>query len=128
VRTPNDFESAFTAATSGHAEALIVMPDAFLNIHRTRIVDFAQRNRLPGMYPYRTYVDVGGLMTYTANGLHQRRRVAASVDEILKGAKPANLPVEQAMKFECVINLKTAEALGLTMPPTILFQATEVIQ
>jgi putative ABC transport system substrate-binding protein len=128
VRTPNDFDGAFAAAISGHAEALIVMGDAFLADHRTRIVDFAQRNRLPGMYPRRSYVEVGGLMSYAANIPNQQRRAATYVDKILKGAKPADLPVEQPMKFELVINLKTAKALGLTISPTLLFQADEVIK
>src|SRR5439155_20902844 len=128
VRTPNEFEGAFAAASSGRAEALIVMGDAFLADHRTRIVDFAQRHRLPGMYPRRSYVDVGGLMSYAANIPDQQRRAASYVDKILKGAKPADLPVEQPMKFELVINLKTAKAIGLPIPPTILFQADEVIK
>jgi putative ABC transport system substrate-binding protein len=128
VRTPNEFEGAFAAATSGRAEALIVMRDAFLLDHRARIVDLAQRHRLPGMYPRRSYVDVGGLMSYAANIPDQQRRAATYVDKILKGAKPADLPVEQPTKFELIINLKTAKTLGLTIPPHILFQAHEVIQ
>jgi putative ABC transport system substrate-binding protein len=128
VRTPNEFEGAFAAATSGRAEALIVMRDAFLLDHRARIVDLAQRHQLPGMYPRRSYVDVGGLMSYAANIPDQQRRAATYVDKILKGAKPADLPVEQPTKFEFVINLKAAKALGLTIPPTVLFQADEVIR
>src|SRR6266581_7535988 len=128
VRTPNDFEGAFAAAISGRAEALIVMADAFLADHRTRIVDFAQRNRLPGMYPRRSYVDVGGLMAYSLSIPNQYRRAAAYVDKILKGAKPADLPVEQPTKFELSINLKAAKALGITMPPSLLILADEVIQ
>ncbi len=128
VRTPNEFEGAFAAAISGRAEALIVMADALLIDHRTRIVAFAQRHRLPGMYPRRSFVDVGGLMSYATNFPNMLRRAATYVDKILKGAKPADLPVEQPMTFELVINLKTAKALGLTLPPAILLQATEVIQ
>jgi putative ABC transport system substrate-binding protein len=128
VRTPQEFEGAFAAATREQAEALIVMRDAFLLDHRTRIVDLAQRHRLPGMYPRRSYVDIGGLMSYAADMPNQQRRAAAYVDKILKGANPADLPVEQPTKFELVINLKTAQALGLMIPPTLLFQADEVIR
>ena len=128
VRTPQEFEGAFAAATRGQAEALIVMRDAFLLDHRTRIVDLAQRHRLPGMYPRRSYVDIGGLMSYAADMPNQQRRAAAYVDKILKGANPADLPVEQPTKFELVINLKTAQALGLTMPPHLLLLADEVLK
>jgi putative ABC transport system substrate-binding protein len=124
----NDFEGAFTATTSGRAEALIVLPDAFLNRHRTKIVDFAQRHRLAGIYPSREYVDAGGLMAYTPSWMEIGRRAAVYVDKLLKGAKPADLPVEQVMKFELIINLKTAKALGMTMPPSLLLLADEVIQ
>jgi putative ABC transport system substrate-binding protein len=128
VRTPNDFEGAFAAATRGRAEALIVMPDAFLADHLTRIVDWAQQNGLPGMYPGREYVDAGGLMTYSVILANRNRQAAAYVDKILKGAKPADLPVEQPTKFVLVINLKAAKALGLTISPSVLFQADEVIR
>ncbi len=128
VRTLNDFEGAFAAATSGHAEALIVMLDAFLDGQRMRIVEFAQRHRLPEMYPNREFVDAGGLMSYAPRGTDMGRRAATFVDKILKGAQPADLPVEQAMKFELVINLKTAKALGITIPSHLLVLADEVIQ
>ena len=128
VHTPNDFEGAFAAATSSRAEALIVMPDAFLADHLTRIVDLVQQHRLPGMYPDREYVEAGGLMSYTATIANRNRRAAAYVDKILKGAKPADLPVEQPTKFELFINLKTAHVLGLTVPPSILARADEVIE
>ena len=128
VRTLTDFEGAFAAVTGGRAEALIVIPDAFLGDHLTMIVDLAQRHRLPGMYPDREYADAGGLMAYTETIANRNRRAAVYVDKILKGAKPADLPVEQPTKFVLVINLKTAKALGLTIPPSILFQADEVIQ
>jgi putative ABC transport system substrate-binding protein len=128
VRTPNDFEGAFAATTSGRAGALIVMPDAFLAYNRTRIVDFAQRNGLPGMYPDREWVDSGGLMSYGSTWTAMFPRAATYVDKILKGVKPADLPVEQPTKFELVINLKTAKALGITIPPTLLFRADEVIK
>jgi len=128
VRTPNEFEDAFAAAISGRAEALIVMDGAFLRDHRTRIVDLAQRHRLPGMYPNREFVDAGGLMSYAPRGTDMGRRAAVYVDKILKGAKPADLPMEQAMKFELVMNLKAAQALGLTLPPHLLVLADEVMR
>jgi putative tryptophan/tyrosine transport system substrate-binding protein len=128
ARTPNEFEGAFAAASGGRTEALIVMADAFLLDHRTRIVDLAQRHRLPGMYPRRSYVDIGGLMSYAADIPNQQRRAATYVDKILKGAKPADLPVEQPTKFELVINLKTAQTLGLTLPPHLLTLADQVIR
>jgi putative ABC transport system substrate-binding protein len=128
VRTSDEFEGAFAAATRGRAEALIVMPDAFLADHLTRIVDLAQRHQLPGMYPDREYVEAGGLMVYNALIADRNHRAAAYVDKILKGAKPADLPVEQPTKFTLVINLKAAKAIGLTIPPTLLFQADEVIK
>src|SRR5262249_51919039 len=128
VRTPHDFEGAFAAVINGRAGALIVMPDALLNGNRTRIVDFAQQHGLPGMYPVRDYVDAGGLMSYASSWTAMFPRAATYVDKILKGAKPADLPVEQPTKFELVINLKTAKALGITMPPSLLLLADEVIQ
>ena len=128
VRTPNEFEGAFAAATSGRAEALLVMPDAFLYGNRTRIVDFAQRNGLSGMYPDRDYVDAGGLMSYGVSWAALFPRAATYVDKLLKGVKPADLPVEQPTQFELVLNLKTAKALGITLPPTLLVWAEEVLQ
>jgi putative ABC transport system substrate-binding protein len=128
VRSPHDFEGAFEAATSGRAGALLVMPDAFLSGSRTRIIEFAQQHGLPGMYPVREFVDAGGLMSYAPSWTAMFPRAATYVDKILKGVKPADLPVEQPTKFELVINLKTAQALSLTIPPTLLFQADEVIR
>jgi len=128
VHTADEFEGAFAAVTRGHAGALIVIPDALLNGNRTRIVDLAHQHGLPGMYPIRDYVDAGGLISYGSSWTAMFPRAATYVDKILKGAKPADLPVEQPTKFELVINLKAAQALGLTMPPTLLMLADEVIQ
>jgi putative ABC transport system substrate-binding protein len=125
---PNDFEGAFAAVLSGRVEALIVLPDAFFARHRARIADFAQRHRLPAMYPDPEYVRAGGLMSYATSWLAMGHRAATFVEKILHGAKPADLPVEQALKFEFVINLKAAQTLGLTLPPHLLVLADEVIR
>jgi putative ABC transport system substrate-binding protein len=126
VRSPDDFEPAFAAATRDGAEALFVANCALFP--RERIVALAGKHRLPAIYPARSYMVAGGLMAYGANELERVQRVVVYVGKILQGAKPADLPVEQSMQFELVINLKTAEALGLTIPPFVLFQATEVIR
>src|SRR5215472_12911279 len=128
VRGPEAFDSAFAAMTSAHAGALFVVPDRIFRQHRRRLAELAAMSRLPTMYYVREYVEAGGLMSYGTNARDIYRRAATYVDKILKGTKPADLPVEQPMKFELVINLKTAEALGLTIPPTLLFQADEVIR
>ena len=128
VRTPEDFESSFAVASQEHTDALITVTDPFTIVHRARIVALAAKSRLPAIYGMRDFVEAGGLISYGANYDEPSQRAAAYVDKILKGAKPADLPVEQPMKFELVINLKTAEALGLTIPPTLLFQADEVIR
>ena len=128
VRGPEDFEAAFAAATRGNAQALIAFDDALTVAHRPRIVALAASSRLPAMYGFREFPDEGGLMSYGASFVVLFRRAATFVDKILKGAKPADLPVEQPTKFELVINRKTANALGLTVPPTLLAQADEVIE
>jgi putative ABC transport system substrate-binding protein len=126
VQSPADVESTFTAVTRDGATALFVAGCALFE--PGRIVALAGRHRLPAIYPNKSYVVAGGLMAYGPSLLEIPRRVAVYVDKILRGAKPADLPVEQVMKFELVINLKTAKALGLTIPPTVLFQANEVIR
>jgi putative ABC transport system substrate-binding protein len=128
VRGPHDFEQVFAAAPREGAEALIVLASAFFAAERRRLVDFVTKHRLPSMFSVREDIEAGGLMSYGASVPDSWRRAATYVDKILKGAKPAELPVEQPMKFELILNLKTAKALGLTIPPTLLFQADEVIK
>jgi len=128
AQRPNDFEGTFEAATREHAGALIVLEDPFLFTYRVRISGLAAKNGLPAMYGLREFVDAGGLMSYGPSAPDLFRRAATFVDKILKGAKPADLPVEQPTKFELVINLKTAKALGLTIPPSVLVRADEIIQ
>jgi putative ABC transport system substrate-binding protein len=128
VRGRDDFEGAFAAARQGRAEGLTVLADPVTSDYRARLVDLAAQSRLPTMYWERAFAEAGGLMSYAASDHDIYRRAATYVDKILKGTKPADLPVEQPTKFELVINLKTAKALGLTIPPTLLFQANEVIQ
>src|SRR5262249_6926690 len=115
-------------ARAGGASGIIAPPDYVTFLHRKRLAEAALKHRLPGCYWTREYVDAGGLLTYSADTTEFRRRAATVVDKILKGAKPAELPVEQPTKFELVINLKTAKALGLTIPPAVLARADEVIQ
>jgi putative ABC transport system substrate-binding protein len=128
VRGLDDFETTFAAATREHADALLTLGSPMTVVNRTRILDFAARTRLPAMYDKKEFVQDGGLIAYLPSAREQGERTAAYVDRILKGAKPADLPVEQSMQFELVINLKTARALKLTIPPTLLFQANEVIR
>jgi putative ABC transport system substrate-binding protein len=128
ARGPNEFDGAFAAMAKERVGALLVLSDAIFSSHRTRLADLAARSRLPAAYGVRDSVEAGGLMSYGPSLLDSYRQAATYVDKILKGAKPADLPVEQPMKFELVLNLKTAEALGLTIPPLILFQADEVIR
>ena len=128
ARGPEDFEAAFTAAKRGDAQAVITFDDALTNSHRPRIVALAASSRLPAMYGLREFPNDGGLMSYGASFVDLLRRAATFVDKILKGAKPADLPVEQPVAFELVINRKTANALGLTIPPSLLLRANEIIQ
>jgi putative tryptophan/tyrosine transport system substrate-binding protein len=128
VRDPKEFEGAFRAMAQARVQALTVPPDGMFLAYHTRIIALAVQHRIPTMYGVRELAEAGGLMAYGVNLPEQYRRGATYVDKILKGAKPADLPVEQPVKFELVINLKTAKALGLTIPQTLLFQADEMIR
>jgi putative ABC transport system substrate-binding protein len=128
VRDPAEFPRVFEAAGAGRAEALFVTVQPFTNRHRAQILERAAQHRLPAMYTLRSFVEAGGLMAYGPSQADQYRRAATYVDRILKGAKPGDLPVEQPTKFELVINLKTAKALGLTIPPSLLQRADQVIE
>jgi putative tryptophan/tyrosine transport system substrate-binding protein len=128
VQQPEEFERTFAAIRAAQVDALHVIQDHLLFSHRTRIVDFAAQSQLPAIYMYREWADAGGFMAYGASLREVHRRVAELVDKILKGAKPADLPVEQVMRLNLVINLKTATALDLTFPPSILVLADEVIR
>jgi putative ABC transport system substrate-binding protein len=123
-----DFDGALRAATRGGAGALITVAGPLDFAHRVRLVDLATKRHLPGLYEVREFVEAGGLVSYGASLPAMHRRAAVFVDKILKGAKPADLPVEQPTKFELVINLKTAKALGLTIPPSVLARADAVLQ
>jgi len=127
-RSFDDIAGAFKAAAAGRADALIVLQSAFMNTHRTRIVELATKSRIPTMFAERTHVESGGLMSYAPSFSDLQRRAARYVDKILKGVKPADLPVEQPTKFELVINLKTAKQIGLTIPPNVLARADRVIK
>jgi putative ABC transport system substrate-binding protein len=128
IRTPDQFEKVFTAQNKGRPDGLYVTGGLLFNTNRKRIVGLALRSRLPSVYGRREYVDEGGLMYSGADLVDSYRRVAYFVDRILKGAKPADLPVEQPTKFEVVINLKTAKQIGLTIPPNVLARADKVIK
>ncbi len=128
VRDPNELEGAFTAMTKARAGALLVLPHPFTFANARRIADLAAKSRLPAVFAFRESVEAGGLMAYAANAPDMFRRAATYVDKILKGAKPGDLPIEQPTKFELVINLKTAKALGLKIPQSLLTRADEVIQ
>jgi putative ABC transport system substrate-binding protein len=128
ARGPDEIGRAFAAMTRERPDALFVVADGMFFLHRTRIVGFAAKQRLPTTSGAREDVDAGGLMSYAASGRDMFRRAATYVDKILKGAKPGDLPIERPTKFELVINLKTAKALGLTIPPSLLGRADEIIQ
>jgi ABC-type uncharacterized transport system substrate-binding protein len=128
VHGPAEFAHAFEVATSEGAGAVLLLPALFFSRAQRQLAALAVTSRLPTMYWTRTFAEVGGLMAYGPRLPDLWRRAAALVDKILKGDKPADLPMEQSMTFELVINLKTAQALGLTIPPTLLFQADEIIR
>ena len=128
VLSPKDIETAFRGATKGQADAVLVQQGSIFNSHRTQIVKLAVKSRLPAIYSHSQYVIDGGLMTYGPSLSDLDRRAATYVDKILKGRKPADLPVEQPTKFELVINLKAAKQIGLTIPPNVLARADRVIR
>ena len=128
IRSPADLEGAFATMAKSKVEALNVLSDAFMNDNRMAITGMALKSRLPSIYPSDVYVQAGGMMSYGANLADLWRRAAVYVDKILKGAKPADLPVEQPTKFEFIINLKTAKQIGLTIPPNVLARADKVIR
>jgi len=128
VRDPSEFEAAFVSMTSERAGELIVLADTMFLSQRGQIAALAVKHRLPAMFNYREYVEAGGPIAYGPRLADQWRRVAEFADKILKGVRPAELPVEQPTKFELVLNLTTAQALGLTIPRILLFQADEVIR
>ena len=128
VRGPDAFDGAFHAMTADRAQALLVLADPMLYVHRQRLADLAIRQRLPMMGNVRAYAGAGSLLSFWADRTDLSRRAASYVDRILKGAKPGELPIEQPTKFELVINLKTAKALGLTIPQSLLLRADEVLR
>ena len=128
IAGPDEIEPAFANLIKDRAQGLIVLPHAVTNANRARIASLAAGHRLPGMYPDSEYVEAGGLMSYAPNYSDQHRRVATVVDKILKGAKPADLPIEQPTKFELVINMKAANALGITIPQSVLLRTDKVIE
>jgi ABC-type uncharacterized transport system substrate-binding protein len=128
VRTEEEIEHALAVIVKERPGALLVLADRLFLQHRVRIMAFAAQHRLPGVHAYRELVEVGGLMSFGPSYAGMHRRAAYYVDRILKGAKPADLPIEQPSTFELVVNLKTAKAIGLTIPPSVLARADEVIQ
>jgi putative tryptophan/tyrosine transport system substrate-binding protein len=128
VREPDDFDLAFSAMTRERPDALFLVTDALTTLNRKRVLDFAAIHRIPAMYEFGFLVREGGLMSYGADFDDIWRRAAVYVDRILKGAKPGELPVEQSTRYYLLVNVKTAKALGLTIPPSLLQRADEVIQ
>ena len=128
IRSPKDIEPAFQEARKGSADAVIELGGPLLAVHQTTLIKLAAKNRLPAMWVRRGIVEAGGLMWYGVDTTDLARRAAEYVDKILKGAKPANLPVEQPTKFELVINLKAAKQIDLTIPPNVLARADKVIK
>jgi putative tryptophan/tyrosine transport system substrate-binding protein len=128
VQTPEDFNTVLPAIMTERPDSLLVLADTVTSANSSRIIEFAARHRLPAIYEAKNFVTAGGLLSYGVDFADHYRRAATYVDKILKGAKPADLPVEQPTKFELVINLKTAKALGLTIPPSLLLRADQVIE
>jgi putative ABC transport system substrate-binding protein len=128
VRDPKDIETVFRAAGKGRADSVLVLAGSVVNSHRTQIAELAVKGRLPAIYFRSEFVEDGGLMSYATNITDLDRRAAIYVDRILKGTKPADLPIEQPIKFELVINLKAAKQIGLTIPPSVLARADKVIK
>ena len=128
VRDAGEIEGAFKAATGARAGALLVFAGPLFDVQARRIAELAAKSRLPAMYSLRFYVEAGGLISYSADLIEINRRAAAYVDKILKGAKPADLPIEQPTKFELVVNMRAAKAIGLTIPPSLLLRADQIIE
>jgi len=128
VKQSADIDNAFAAVTRAHVAAVVIMADPLVVGEKAHVVKAAAAHRVPAIYGFREFVDAGGLMSYGANLADLWRRAATYVDRILKGAKPADLPVEEPRKFELVISMKTAKALGLTIPPSLLLRADQVIE
>ena len=128
LRGSKDIETGFEAANKGRADAVLVLTNAYTLAQKTQVAELAVKSRLPVIFPQREYVEAGGLMTYGVSMTDLYRRAATYVDKILKGAKPADLPVEQPIKFEFIINLKAAKQIGLTIPPNVLARADKVIR
>ena len=128
VRSLDDFESAFARAKKERAQALITTTGGLINTQQRQVLDFAAKNRLPAMYHNSEFVEAGGLMSYAPNIYGLIRRAADFVDKILKGTKPADMPVEQPTKFEFLVNLKAAKQIGVTIPPNVLARADRVIK
>ncbi len=128
ARSPNEFESAFAAATKARSDALLLMPDALFHTYPSKIVELAAKSRLPAMYDRSDFVDAGGLMSFAVNIADLSRRAATYVDQILKGSNPANLPVEEPTRYDLAVNLNTAHALELAIPPNVLVRADKVVK
>jgi len=128
VRRAEELAAAFLGMKKNHDQGVVVMSPAFMFVHRKAVIDLAAAHRIAAVYELRKFVEPGGLMSYGVNVSEMQRRAAVYVDKIPKGAKPADLPVEEPTQFELIINLKTAKALGLTIPPSLLLRADEVIE
>jgi putative ABC transport system substrate-binding protein len=128
VKDPNELDVVFAVMTKDRPDGFLALMDPVLNSYQKRILDFLAQNRLPAIFENRTWVEAGGLISYGANYADAHRRAATLMDKIIKGAKPAEIPVEQPTKFELVINLKTAKQIGVTIPPSVLYRADKVIK